>query len=107
MQLQKLAVWAAVLTLFAAGRAYAEDAAPTPDHPPHKMDADTNKDGKISRDEFRAAHEKRSDAMFKRMDTNGDGAIDQDEKKAAGEKMHERLEHRREMHDKAGADTPK
>ncbi len=107
MQLQKLAVWAAVLMLFAVGQTYAEDAAPTAGHPMRKMNADTNNDGKVTRDEFRAAQEKRSDAMFKRMDTNGDGVIDQDEKKAAGEKMRERREHRRDMHEKAGADTPK
>jgi hypothetical protein len=107
MRLQKLAVCAAVLTLFAAGQTYAEDAAPTAGHPMHKMNADTNNDGKISRDEFRAAQEKRSDEMFKRMDTNGDGVIDQDEKKAAHEKMSEHREHRREMHEKAGTDTPK
>ena len=63
MQLQKLAVWAAVLTLFVAGQTYAEDAAPTAGHPPHKMDADTNKDGKTSRDEFFAVEEKRIDAI--------------------------------------------
>ena len=107
MQLKKLVVGMAVMTLFAAAQAYADDAAPTPDHPMHRMDADTNKDGKVSRDEFRAAQEKRSDEMFKRMDTNGDGFIDENERKAARDKMHERWEHRREMHEKAGADTPK
>jgi len=106
MQLQKLVVGIAVMTLFAAGQTYAEDAAPTADHPPHRMDADTNKDGKISRDEFRAAQEKRSDEMFKRMDTNGDGVIDQDEKKAMGDKMRERRDHRREMQEKSGTDKP-
>lgn len=107
MQLQKLAVCAAVLTLFAAGQTYAEDAAPTPERPTHKVDADTNKDGKISRDEFFAAQEKRIEAMFKRMDTNADGFIDQAEKQASKDKMREMREHRREMKQKAGADKPK
>lgn len=103
MIFNKLAILLAAFLLLNVTQVFAEDSMP----PEHKMDADTNKDGKISRDEFRAAHEKRSDAMFKRMDTNGDGFIDQNEKKAAGEKMHERREHRREMHEKAGTDTPK
>jgi uncharacterized low-complexity protein len=41
---------------------------------------DTNKDGKVSRDEFMKAHQ----AMFDAMDTNKDGMIDADEMKAAG-----------------------
>jgi hypothetical protein len=107
MQLQKLAVCAAVLTWFATGQIYAEDAAPMEGHPRQKVDADTNKDGKISRDEFFAAQEKRIDAMFKRMDTNADGFIDQAEKQASKDKMCEMREHRREMKEKAAADKPK
>ena len=52
MQLQKLVVGVAVITLFAVGRVYAEDTTPTPGHPMHGMDADTNKDGKISREDL-------------------------------------------------------
>ena len=40
---------------------------------------DTDKDGKVSRDEFVKAHQ----AMFDAMDTNKDGMIDADEMKAA------------------------
>ncbi len=37
--------------------------------------ADTNKDGKVSKEEFTAQH----NAMFEKMDTNKDGFIDKDE----------------------------
>ena len=49
----------------------------------HDMqDADTNKDGVISKDEFMAAHQARADKMFAMMDTNKDGKIDQAERDA-------------------------
>lgn len=48
--------------------------------------ADTDQDGKISYEEFRAANDKRMEHHFKRMDTNGDGFIDQSEKQAMHEK---------------------
>ena len=38
-------------------------------------DSDTNKDGKISKDEWIAFHTK----MFQKMDKNGDGLLDEDE----------------------------
>lgn len=53
--------------------------------------ADTNHDGKISHDEFKAAHEKRMEEMFKKLDANGDGAIDKDEMHKGREMMRERM----------------
>ncbi len=44
--------------------------------------ADADKDGKISKDEFRGP-----DAAFDRMDANADGFITEDEAKAAGDRM--------------------
>ena len=41
--------------------------------------ADTNNDGKISKEEFEALGKKESEERFGRMDANGDGFIDQDE----------------------------
>ena len=48
---------------------------------------DTNRDGKISRDEMRAD----ADKHFDRLDTNGDGFIDQVEMDAARAKMKARM----------------
>lgn len=67
-----------------------------------EMEADANKDGKISFDEFKAAREKHMEDHFKRRDTNGDGFIDQSEKAAARDKMKKMGSkgERCEMHDK-------
>ncbi len=46
------------------------------------MDADANKDGVVSYEEFTKAHQARADKMFNAMDTNKDGKIDAAERKA-------------------------
>jgi Ca2+-binding EF-hand superfamily protein len=51
------------------------------------QEADTNKDGAISRDEFIAAHQKMADEMFTKLDANNDGDIDQAEQKARKDEM--------------------
>lgn len=51
-------------------------------------EADTNADGKLSRDEFKTQHDKRGEEMFKRMDANNDGVVDEAEKAAMHDKMH-------------------
>lgn len=68
----------------------------------NEMEADANKDGKISFDEFKAAREKHMEEHFKRRDTNGDGFIDDKEKAQAREKMKkmDKKGDRCEMHDK-------
>ncbi|MDI1310005.1 MAG: EF-hand domain-containing protein [Methylotenera sp.] len=54
----------------------------------HAMEnADTNKDGAISHDEFTAAHQKMAETMFTKMDANKDGKIDKAERDAMKEKM--------------------
>jgi hypothetical protein len=104
MQINKIAAVIAAFTVFGFAQVHAEDASPTPGATPHPdrmshmMKADTNHDGKISHDEFRAASEKRSEEHFKRMDTNGDGFIDEAEKHAAFEKMREHRKEWREKH---------
>ena len=66
----------------------------------HKMqDADTNKDGAISRDEFMAGHQAMADKMFSKMDANNDGKIDQAERTAGKEKMGKHCD--RKDHDKS------
>ena len=111
MQLPKIATLLTTpallaFALLAFAQAHAEEAAPAPVQPPHMMEADTNHDGKISHDEFRAASEKRSEQHFKRMDTNGDGFIDQAERQAAHEKMREHRMHHEEMHEKPAPAKP-
>jgi len=68
----------------------------------HEMDADSNKDGKVSFDEFKAAREKNMEEHFKRRDTNKDGFIDEAEKSAAKAnwKKHHKMGEKCEMHDK-------
>jgi Ca2+-binding EF-hand superfamily protein len=49
-----------------------------------QLDADRN--GQVTREEMRAAHQKRHNARFDRLDTNKDGVISRDEFNA----MHQR-----------------
>ncbi len=88
-----------IVGLFAAGvlvsgMAYANHEACHRDGQKGMMfkEADTNGDGKVSYDEFKAMHEKRGEEMFKRMDTNGDGFVDEAEKKAMHDKMHDKMQ---------------
>jgi len=62
----------------------------------HAAKVDTNNDGKVSYDEYRASKEKRTERQFKRMDTNSDGFIDEAEKQAAKDKMHALREKRKQ-----------
>ena len=55
-----------------------------------EMKADTNGDGKVSFEEFRAAHEAKLKARFNRLDANGDGFVDFKEKKIAKEKQRQK-----------------
>ncbi|MCX8519025.1 MAG: EF-hand domain-containing protein [Methylophilaceae bacterium] len=49
-------------------------------------DADTNQDGKVDANEFKAAHQKCSDETFKKLDTNADGVLDKTELQAGRDK---------------------
>lgn len=53
------------------------------------QEADANKDGVISHDEFTEAHKVRSEKMFEKMDANHDGKLDEAERKAGKAKMGE------------------
>ncbi len=54
----------------------------------HKMSSvDTNKDGKISKEEFMKHHE----AMFDKKDTNKDGFLDETERRSMMKKMHKHM----------------
>ncbi len=52
-----------------------------------KMKLDTDGDGRVSYDEYRASKEAAHTRQFKKMDSNGDGFIDATEKQAQKDKM--------------------
>lgn len=56
------------------------------------MKADTNKDGKVSFEEFEAAHRAALIERFKSRDINNDGFIDLEEKQVAQEKKKEQVQ---------------
>ncbi len=57
---------------------------------------DLNGDGYITKSEMLESHKKRIDEIFKRGDTNGDGKLDRDEMKAAKKNMRANQKERRE-----------
>lgn len=57
---------------------------------------DADRDGKVSRDEFKALHEKRTEEMFRALDAGGDGYIDADELQRARESRRERMQKRQD-----------
>ena len=96
----------AALLLVLQGSAWAEPPPPPAGEAGHHgffEDADTNHDGKVSFDEFKAFHEKMLQEHFKKLDANGDGVIDKEEARKGRddmrEKMHERMENHRERKD--------
>lgn len=50
------------------------------------QDADANKDGVISKDEFMKKHQERAEKMFSKLDENKDGKVDQAERDAMRKK---------------------
>ena len=109
MKTSKLTLVVAILGALGYAQAYAFDTPAQSAQSEHEhhgmMNADTNKDGKISHDEFMAASQKRAEEHFNRMDTNNDGFIDQAERKAAFDSMREHRQEWREHHPKP--ETPK
>jgi hypothetical protein len=73
----KLAFLLALSSLGAAPFSLAEE----------KMKLDTDGDGKVSYEEYRASKEAAHARQFKKMDSNGDGFIDAAEKQAQKDKM--------------------
>ncbi|MGB7815016.1 MAG: EF-hand domain-containing protein [Methylotenera sp.] len=93
----------AALALGLSQMAYANHDGTDGMHCNHKgmmQDADANKDGAVSRDEFTAAHQARADKMFAKMDANKDGKIDQAERDAMKANMKDRCNMKdHKMHD--------
>lgn len=52
------------------------------------QDADANKDGVVTKEEFMAKHQQRAEKMFSKLDANNDGKVDEAERKA----MHDKCE---------------
>lgn len=61
-----------------------------------KAKVDTDGDGKISYEEYRASKEKAHERQFKKMDSNGDGYIDDAEKQTQKDKMRAMREKRKQ-----------
>src|SRR5262249_26438516 len=82
-----LSTGALALAALLAGPAMAgdspKDAGPSSDGPHGLMRADTNGDGKISKEEAAALHDKMEGDWFDKADTNKDGFLTQDELRAA------------------------
>ena len=101
MKLTQIITLIATTGMFFTGQVYAQEAPATP-KAEHVMKADTDQDGKISRDEFRAAQDARGDKRFQRLDANNDGFIDKSERMAAFSKKCAS----RHRHDKGGKGEP-
>ena len=102
MKLGKTAALAAMLGMFAFGSAYAGHDDGCDKHGDGMKKSDTNSDGKLSYDEYRASHEQRMEKHFKRMDSNNDGFVDAGEKQAMRDKMREMFKkHHPQMQDKS------
>lgn len=96
MKFRKTSALAAVLSMFTIGFAYAGDGESCEKHGHGMKSSDANNDGKVSYDEFKAAHEQRMEKHFKRVDANSDGFIDATEKQAARDKMREHFQKHKE-----------
>ena len=94
--MRKLTIALVAISALTAGLAFADEGQKSCKHE-HVFNTDSNKDGVVTREEFKAANEKMADEHFKRMDTNGDGKVDQAERKTFHERMRQ---HRQEWQEK-------
>ncbi len=59
---------------------------------------DTDKDGKVSQDEYLAHARQRAERLFKMLDSNGDGFLTKDEFQAGRKRVRERMQEKRSQH---------
>jgi len=104
MNLKSSLIALLAISTLGAGVAYAEHDGGR-EHGDMFKEADTNNDGKVSHDEFKAQHDKHMEEMFKKLDSNGDGFIDEAEKKAGRDNMREKFKEMRKNR-KGGDDMP-
>ena len=92
MKLKSILTVAAIAGVMPIGLAYADHEAGHEGCQKGAMfkEADTNGDGKVSYDEFKAMRDKHGEEMFKRMDANADGFVDEAERKAMHDKYKDR-----------------
>ena len=86
-KLKMMAIVMATTALFLGGKHVLAQDRPAPGGPQHdKFDAmDTNKDGKISHDEYMAYHQKLSEERFKALDADSNGFVTREEYQKARE----------------------
>lgn len=102
--MRKLTIALVAISSLTAGLAFAEDIQKHDRHM-HELKADTNGDGVITHDEFKAQNDKMAEEHFKRMDTNGDNKIDQIEREAFHERMMQHHKEWRAQHSHPAAET--
>jgi Ca2+-binding EF-hand superfamily protein len=83
----KIPFYAVGLAALLAGTAYAGD--PPKSDAPHGMQADKDGDGRVSRAEATSSGAERSGEWFDKLDLNKDGYLSQDEMKQAHDNRHQ------------------
>jgi hypothetical protein len=62
-------------------------------------EADTNKDGALTKEEMLEAHKKRIDSMFERLDTDKNGTLSKAELDKGRTEMHKKMKERWKNHE--------
>lgn len=68
-------------------------------------EADTNKDGALTKEEMLEAHKKHIDSMFERLDTDKSGTLSKDELDKGRDAMHKKMKERWKNHEQKSDDN--